>query len=287
MESPATAEPKVEEKEPISKMESPATAEPKVEEKEEPISKHEFFFESALYKEFKIGEIEDNWHKGEVEAYNPMSHKDTTYTISYDSMGMYSHYPNLGKVTLTCKRDSDSELYFFIYYDKEKIYKCGQEPSLADIQYAEIGRKYDKLLSENDLKELKRAIGLAAHGAGIASYVHLRRIFENLIAESFTAHKATLGISDEVFQSKKMVGKVETLKEFLPSQLIEFQVIYGILSLGIHELDEDVCLQYFSIIKLAVILILEQKVEMEAKRKRDEDAKKVISEISSQVSKKP
>ena len=262
-------------------------AKPKAKEKE-PISKHEFYFESALYKVFGKGEIEPNWWKGEVEAYNPVSHKDTTYTISYESMSQFSGgYDNIYKTTLTCKRDSSLELFFFIYNDGERIYKCGQEPSIADIQYAEIGRKYDKLLSESDLKELKRAIGLAAHGAGIASYVHLRRIFENLIAETFTAHKAALGISDADFQQKRMADKVETLKAFLPPQLVEMQVIYGILSLGIHELDEDVCLKFFPAIKLAVILILEQKMEIEARRKRDEEAKNLISGISSQVSKKP
>jgi len=254
--------------------------------KKKPITKHEFYFETALYKPFKKDEIEPNWWKGDFDAYNPVSHKDTTYTISYESMSRYSgSFENLSKATLTCKRDSNLELYFFIFNDGEKIFKCGQEPSLADIQYAEIGRRYDKLLSKNDLKELKRAIGLAAHGAGIASYVHLRRIFENLINETFVAHKDTLGITDEVFKQKKMAEKVETLKSFLPSQLIDMQSIYGILSKGIHELDEDECLKFFPAIKLAVILILEQKVEMETKRKRDEEAKKLIAGINSEVAK--
>lgn len=267
-------------------MDATVTVKPKAEEKE-PISKHEFFFESALYKVFQKGEIETNWWKGEVEAYNPFSHKETTYSIHYEEMSQYAgRYPNLYKAILICKRDSDLKLYFIIYNDGEKIYKCGQQPSLADIQYAEIGKKYDRLLSENDLKELKRAIGLAAHGAGIASYVHLRRIFENLISEAFKAHKDVLGITDEEFRQKKMAEKVETLKSFLPSQLVEMQSIYGILSKGIHELDEDECLKYFPAIKLAAILILEQKVEMVAKRIRDDEAKKVIDNINAEVSKK-
>lgn len=260
-------------------------AKPPAEKKKEPITRHEFYFETALYKEFKKGEIEADWWQGEVEAYNPVSHKDTTYKVDYEKISQYSSYPFLYKATLTCKRDSDLKLYFFIYNNEERIFKCGQQPSLADIQYAEIGRKYDKLLSESDLKELKKAIGLAAHGAGIASYVHLRRIFENLIIEAFTQHKETLGITDEEFTSKRMAEKVNVLQSYLPSQLLEMQSIYGILSKGIHELEEDECLKFFPAIKLAVILILEQKVEMEIKRKRDEEAKKLIAGINAEVAK--
>ena len=39
-------------------------------------------------------------------------------------------------------------------------------------------KQYDKELRKPDLKEFTRAIGLAANGVGIGSFVYLRRIFE-------------------------------------------------------------------------------------------------------------
>lgn len=45
--------------------------------------------------------------------------------------------------------------------------------------------------------------------------------------------------------------------------------IYGILSKGIHELDDEICLTCFGPLKLSVELILDQKIE--EKRKSDKD----------------
>jgi hypothetical protein len=62
-----------------------------------------------------------------------------------------------------------------------------------------------------------------------------------------------------------MEDKVEILKEFLPSQLVEAKSIYGILGKGVHELTEEECLKYFPPLKLSIELILNQKIE-ETKR---------------------
>lgn len=61
--------------------------------------------------------------------------------------------------------------------------------------------------------------------------------------------------------------------------------IYKVLSKGIHELSERECLTYFPALKLAIELILEQKIEMEAKKERDEAVKKEITAITEKVSK--
>ena len=57
--------------------------------------------------------------------------------------------------------------------------KIGQYPSVADLSFPEL-KDYRKVMSKDDDKELKRAIGLHASGIGIGSFVYLRRIFERI-----------------------------------------------------------------------------------------------------------
>jgi hypothetical protein len=82
-----------------------------------------------------------------------------------------------------------------------------------------------------------------------------------------------------------MDEKVELLKAFLPSQLVEMKSIYGILSKGVHELSEEECLKYFSPIKLSIELILDQKIETKQRVDRDDMVRKELQNINQQISK--
>src|SRR5205823_229147 len=73
----------------------------------------------------------------------------------------------------------------YSYFDCQLmvLQKVGQFVSIADLHIGQI-KKYNTVLSKEQLKEFTRAIGLAANGIGIGSFVYLRRIFENLILEA-------------------------------------------------------------------------------------------------------
>ncbi len=120
---------------------------------------------------------------------------------------------------------------------------------------------------------------MVAPGGGAGSFVYLRRIFENLIVGTYAANKGKLAITESEFQTQRMTEKITTLKDFLPSQLVEMKSIYGILSKGVHELTEEECLSYFGAMKLSIELILEQKIELEQKSERDKAAKAQIAVI--------
>jgi hypothetical protein len=188
-------------------------------------------------------------------------------------------------MTLKCKRKDNDVLWFYIYKDEisGNIMKVGQFPSLADLQFAELGKKYDKVLAKEELRNLKKAIGLVSHGAGAGSFVYLRRIFERLIFNTYTDNAASINLSEVDFKRQKMMEKVETLKEFLPSQLVEMKSVYSILSKGVHELTEDECLRYFSPIKLSIELILDQKIEESKKREKDLLVKKQLQQIHQEI----
>ena len=240
-------------------------------------SKHDFYFETPLYEFIDIDQIEGNLLSGSVDAYNPTSGYDTTYEIHSDQVGY--GWSGFLKVTLTCKRNGKDFLRFFIYYG-DIVFKVGQWPTLADIQFAELGKKYDKVLPDSDLQEFKRAIGLFAHGVGVGAFVYLRRIFENLIQETFGAHSAEVACTEEDFKKLRMDDKVNLLKPYLPTQLVEMRDIYKVLSTGVHKLDEATCMAFFPAVKLAIELILDQKIDMRQKALRDKEVKDQLKAIT-------
>src|SRR5690606_2996750 len=157
-------------------------------------------------------------------------------------------------------------------YTKHYIQKIGQFPSLADLKDYKT-KPYSKVLPKEKYHELNKAIGLASHGVGIGSFVYLRRIFEYLIFESYNTNKEHIDnqIEEGKFQHTKMDVKIELLKPFLPNFLIEHKDLYGIMSLGVHQLNEQKCLEIFKTIELGIKLILEEKIEDFKKKKLTEE----------------
>jgi hypothetical protein len=251
------------------------------------ISKHEFYFETPLYASTNIEELEAALFEGDVDAYSAKNGIETTYEIHNTRVGdYYSDFYSYLKVSLKCKRKNNDILKYFVLLEKNAVIKVGQDPSLADIQFAEIGKKYDKYLSREDLKEFKRAIGLAANGVGVGSFVYLRRIFEKLISQTFNENKDNIACLPEQFITKRMVEKVEILKQFLPKQLVEMKLIYTILSQGVHELSEEECLSYFPALKLSIELILEEQIEIEKENARQKEVTQTILKITQDLKNK-
>jgi hypothetical protein len=265
----------------------------------EKITKQDFYFETSLYKKLSYSDLEDinNLFKGYVDT------NDTTYSL-YSEWVYYLEsvnsviaiYPleqhsGFRQVTLNCLRRKNDTIIFLIYHDEisQTVEKIGQYPSLADIQFAEIGKKYDKVLEEQYLNDLRKAIGLYAHSVGAGSLVYLRRIFENIIwntYQEYKEHKKLIKITESDFKTLGMEGKVKVLESFLPTNLVKMQCIYVILSKGVHELSEEECLKYFNSLKLSITLILDQKIAEENKKKQEDLVKKEIQNIAKQVNTK-
>lgn len=174
---------------------------------------------------------------------------------------------------LGCARDKKHEIFFLFRIDQSIIQKIGQYPSLADIANDE-SRTYRQVLSRNDGAELYKAIGLAAHGVGVGSFVYLRRVFERLIFQRFNDFKEHEGWSDSDFVDKRMDEKIDLLKGHLPDFLVRNRKVYAILSKGIHELEESECLGAFEMLKHAIFFILDEdkrkKTELELRRKAED-----------------
>lgn len=87
--------------------------------------------------------------------------------------------------------------------------KIGQYPSVADMEFPKL-KEYDKVLTEEDRREMGTAIGLYASGVGVGSYVYLRRILERILSQA--REKAGDSIDVEIFNRSKVKEKLRCLK---------------------------------------------------------------------------
>lgn len=172
-------------------------------------------------------------------------------------------------LSITCARNSSHKINFWFLLSENDVVKVGQYPSLADIANDEAAT-YRDVLDSTDAAELHRAIGLAAHGVGIGSFVYLRRIFERLIYGRFNSFKEEEGWAEADFSKLKMDEKVKFLKGHIPNFLYENRELYSILSKGIHELSDKACLAAFKPLQLSIKIILDEdkkkKEELELQR---------------------
>ena len=71
----------------------------------------------------------------------------------------------------------------------------------------------------------------------------------------------------------------------LPSFLVENKSMYSILSLGIHELNEQTCLEHFDTLRVGIEIILDEKLDELKKKEKIENAKKKLANLKGEVKK--
>ncbi|OMQ44911.1 hypothetical protein [Ensifer sp. 1H6] len=244
----------------------------------------QLLFEAPLYAEFTLnddlkllsglaGRTETNY---KFDAHCPYCRKTTTWVLdnTFGLSGVSWQYVKTRKqfedASVTCSRDHAHKVHFFFQLYDMRIQKVGQLPSLADISNSEVA-DFRKHMTKEDASEFYKAVGLAAHGVGVGSFVYLRRVFERLVYGRFTQFKDEEEWSEEDFQKLRMAEKIDFLKGHLPKFLVEHAKIYSILSVGVHELSEEHCLQFFDILKQSIVIILQEddakRSELEMKKK--------------------
>jgi hypothetical protein len=246
-----------------------------------------YFFETPLYEKLAIEKIADIkqflWHELTMDGFCPYCRRYSTF---YRSVGTTrsnytdEYYSKLEEFTynvVKCARDKeDHVISFYSLLSNKTVQKVGQFPSFADIAIDE-SKTYSKFLDKEDMAEFHKAIGLAAHGVGIGSYVYLRRVFEGLIDKRFWDDQEAQGWSNEEFYKLRMAERIEFLKDYLPPFLVENAKIYSILSLGVHELDEDDCLAFFPVLRQSTVWILDQDKKKKEELAEQEALRKAIA----------
>lgn len=183
-----------------------------------------------------------------------------------------------------CSFEEMHHLDFIVLADNSTFKKIGQYPSFADLSFPEL-KQYRKVISEKDMKELRKSIGLYAQGIGVGSYVYIRRVLECLIDEAKNVAINENTITQEEYDSKKVVERIKLLKNYLPELLVSNSTIYGIVSKGIHELSEDECLSYFPVVQECVFMTLEQWEQRRKKKEAEKRISTALGKIATNISK--
>lgn len=187
-----------------------------------------------------------------------------------------------------CSKDENHQLVYVILLTDSYIMKIGQHPSYRDIESPQI-KKFQKILGKY-YSELNKAIGLYSHKVGIGSFVYLRRIIEKLVYDSFKEAETAGVLTEQQFEFQAdgehrngMEEKIKLLKGFLPDLITDHPKIYGVVSKGIHELSEEVCLEYFPVLKDGIVMILDDIVARKEKEKAAAEYKKSLGSILSKL----
>jgi hypothetical protein len=257
-----------------------------------PPTKKEFCITFPLYEQFTFAEEDDEAGWKVAYSREPID----TYCPECDMSSIF-HQHVVGSVPvaddawvgnrrfsvfLRCSRNNDHQLFFLFDVKGRTMQKIGQHPSLADLHMYDV-RQYSAVLSKEDFREFTKAIGLAAHGVGVGSFVYLRRIFENLVNAAHQIAKSDDGWDEEAYCNGRMAECIQLLAGHLPEFLVENRSMYKILSKGIHELTENECLSAFPALKMGIELILDEKLAAAAKQQKLDQAKKALHVLSSKA----
>lgn len=255
----------------------------------------QFLFEIPLYAQYKAPDDENlKWLSDlygktrgivRIDGYCPYCHRESTFTVRGVGIPSGDPWSNIktrfayDEMYITCVRSDSHNIHYYFRMKNMVVEKIGQYPSLASVAQDAVS-PFRKHMNEQDGHEFHKAIGLAAHGVGVGSFVYLRRVFERLVYKRFEEFKAEEGWQDSEFYPVRMEDKIELLQRHLPAFLVENRKVYSILSIGIHELDEETCLTFFEVLKQAIIIILEDDEKTRHELQRRETFAKAIASFA-------
>jgi hypothetical protein len=160
--------------------------------------------------------------------------------------------------------------------------KIGQYPQHAELVAGRL-KAVSKIAEPLDMKELRRAVGLMSHDVAIGAFVYLRRVFERIIARAWhSAVEAGEPLPDVI----RMDEKIAALKNYLPDLIVKNAKVYGILSLGLHELTEETCASAYPVVEESIIAMLEDAHAHIEKQKRDKALAADLAKLSGELGKK-
>ncbi len=183
-----------------------------------------------------------------------------------------------------CSHIKEHEAVFYFRVNNNSVCKIGEFPSKASVFSSDI-QEYKKLLGKEQMS-LQLAQELYSQDVGAGSFVYLRRIFENVILELVATRKYK-HVENWTFQGwkkskDKMKDKLNDLADVLP-EFINHHELFNVLSVGVHSLDEETCLQFFPAVNRAITRILDIEI-LEAEKEKDQAILgKAVSKMSSVV----
>lgn len=157
------------------------------------------------------------------------------------------------------------------------VRKIGQNPSILTVKGFDFD-KYKKFLDKiNAYEDYKKADLSNAEHFYVGAYAYLRRIFEKMIIYY---------LGDIKLKDDHMDTKIDAVKDsFDPRVKKMLKNLYGILSISIHELDEEQSKEYYTYLKAVIDMQLEYIKSEDEKDKQSKDLEGILSKIANFVKK--
>ena len=148
-----------------------------------------------------------------------------------------------------------------------EIMKLGEYPPFG----APISARIQKLLGKDDLELYRKGSRSEAQGLGIGAATYFRRIVDNhwklLLTELRRAAErlghANLAVFDNALQETQFSAAVKMLNDAIPDKLLILNgenpliLLYSPLSVQLHELTDEECLQQAADIRTVLTALLE------------------------------
>jgi hypothetical protein len=191
-------------------------------------------------------------------------------TITLNTQGLWNHE----FLHYTCRDCAQQNKTFAVLLtrpsgDSEdlEVIKLGEYPPFS----APISNRIAKLLDKADLEMYRKGTRSEAQGLGIGAATYFRRIVESqwqLLITEIRQAAEQLGVQDLTVFDKALTetqfsSAVDLLKGALPPKLLilggenPLTLLYQPLSLGLHGLTDEQCLQQAADIRLVLTALLE------------------------------
>lgn len=160
---------------------------------------------------------------------------------------------------------------------KFKVRKIGQNPSMFTVKGFDFDKYKSFLEKINAYDDYKKADMCNSEHFYVGAYAYLRRIFEKMINNYVGKNK----LKDDHIDTK-----IDAVKDrFDPRTSGLLKNLYGILSISIHELDEETSKEYYSYLKAVIDMQLEFVKSESDKDNQSKDLNAVLNKIVNLVKK--
>lgn len=178
--------------------------------------------------------------------------------INYKSDAEYAIFKHSNELIVydfSCEYDHNLKIAFETLSNGNMV-KFGQYPSPMLFSKS-INDEIFKILDDNEKEYYLLSIKSRANNLNIASFLYLRRVFESLIDKVKNGSKTDFS----GMKTKEVIKQL--IKEGMLNEMLKdngYNVLYSLLSDGVHNLSEKECESMFDLLKSAIEIILEDEI---------------------------
>ena len=198
----------------------------------------------------------------------------------YDEKKMLNNKIWYANYFLTCTKDESHKYIMMISIELKDgsfiVRKIGQNPSMLTIKGFDFDKYKKQLEIINAYDDYKKADLSNADHFYVGAYAYLRRIFEKMVNKY---------LDGQQLKDNHMDTKINAIKDkFDPRIQKMLKNLYGILSVSIHELDEEDSKEYYIYLKAIIDIQLEYEKTEQDKENQSKELETVLNKIANGIS---